>query len=146
MTSLASARRVGLLSAGRVPAAGLTAAFVALALIPLFLQDYAVGEWTFALAFGVAAVGLNILIADAGLVSLGHNAFVAFGAYATAWLVGNGGMSYLESFVLVAVMALGAAAWFNKISWGWAVAGIVGICLVFGAQQIVTWIRGMFGV
>jgi Flp pilus assembly pilin Flp len=26
------------------------------------------------------------------------------------------------------------------------VAGIVGICLVFGAQQIVTWIRGMFGV
>jgi len=43
-------------------------------------------------------------------------------------------------------MALGAAAWFNKISWGWAVARIVGICLVFGAQQIVTWIRGMFGV
>ena len=43
-------------------------------------------------------------------------------------------------------MALGVAAWFNKISWGWAVAGIVGIALVFGAPQIVTWVRGMFGV
>jgi branched-chain amino acid transport system permease protein len=111
MTNLASARRAGLLSAGRsrMPAVGLTVAFVALAMIPLFLQAYVVGEWTFALAFGVAAVGLNILIADAGLVSLGHNAFVAFGAYATAWLVGNG-MSYLESFFLVAVMAL-ALGW-----------------------------------
>jgi type IV secretion system protein VirB2 len=55
-------------------------------------------------------------------------------------------LAILTPIAVVAVMALGAAAWFNKISWGWAVAGIVGICLVFGAQQIVTWIRGMFGV
>ena len=55
-------------------------------------------------------------------------------------------LAILTPIAVVAVMALGAAAWFNKISWGWAIAGIVGICLVFGAQQIVTWIRGMFGV
>ncbi len=55
-------------------------------------------------------------------------------------------LAILTPIAVVAVMALGAAAWFNKISWGWAVAGIVGICLVFGAQQIVTWVRGMFGV
>jgi type IV secretion system protein VirB2 len=55
-------------------------------------------------------------------------------------------LAILTPIAVIAVMALGAAAWFNKISWGWAVAGIVGICLVFGAQQIVTWIRGMFGV
>jgi type IV secretion system protein VirB2 len=55
-------------------------------------------------------------------------------------------LAILTPIAVVAVMALGVAAWFNKISWGWAVAGIVGICLVFGAQQIVTWVRGMFGV
>ena len=55
-------------------------------------------------------------------------------------------LAILTPIAVVAVMALGAAAWFNKISWGWAVAGIVGIALVFGAQQIVTWVRGMFGV
>jgi type IV secretion system protein VirB2 len=55
-------------------------------------------------------------------------------------------LAILTPIAVIAVMALGAAAWFNKISWGWAVAGIVGICLVFGAPQIVTWVRGMFGV
>jgi type IV secretory pathway VirB2 component (pilin) len=43
-------------------------------------------------------------------------------------------------------MALGAAAWFNRISWGWAATGIAGIVLVFGAPQIVAWVRAMFGV
>jgi type IV secretion system protein VirB2 len=47
---------------------------------------------------------------------------------------------------VITVMALGVAAWVNKISWGWAVSGMIGICLVFGASQIVTWVRGMFGV
>ena len=55
-------------------------------------------------------------------------------------------LAILTPIAVIAVMAIGAAAWFNKISWGWAVAGVVGICLVFGAQQIVTWVRGMFGV
>jgi type IV secretion system protein VirB2 len=55
-------------------------------------------------------------------------------------------LAILTPIAVIAVMALGAAAWFNKISWGWATAGVVGICLVFGAQQIVTWVRGMFGV
>ena len=55
-------------------------------------------------------------------------------------------LAILTPIAVVAVMALGVAAWFNKISWGWAVAGIVGIALVFGAPQIVTWVRGMFGV
>ena len=45
-----------------------------------------------------------------------------------------------------AVWGVGLAAWMNRISWGWAIMGVVGIVLVFGAPQIVAWIRGMFGV
>jgi type IV secretion system protein VirB2 len=55
-------------------------------------------------------------------------------------------LTILTPIAVIAVMALGVAAWFNKISWGWAVAGVIGIVLVFGSQQIVTWVRGMFGV
>lgn len=55
-------------------------------------------------------------------------------------------LTILTPIAVIAVMALGAAAWFNKISWGWCVAGVVGIVLVFGAPQIVAWVRGMFGV
>lgn len=55
-------------------------------------------------------------------------------------------LTILTPIAVIAVMALGVAAWFNKISWGWAVAGVIGIVLVFGAPQIVAWVRTMFGV
>ena len=55
-------------------------------------------------------------------------------------------LAILTPVAVVAVMVLGAAAWMNRISWAWAITGIVGIVLVFGAPQIVAWIRGLFGV
>ena len=39
-------------------------------------------------------------------------------------------LAILTPVAVIAVMALGLAAWFNRISWGWAVAGVVGIVLV----------------
>ena len=55
-------------------------------------------------------------------------------------------LAILTPVAVIAVMALGVAAWFNRISWSWCVAGIAGIVLVFGAPQVVDWVRGMFGV
>jgi type IV secretion system protein VirB2 len=55
-------------------------------------------------------------------------------------------ITILTPLAVIGVIAVGVAAWFNKVSWGWAVAAMIGIVLVFGAQQIVAWIRGMFGV
>lgn len=55
-------------------------------------------------------------------------------------------ITILTPIAVIAVIALGVMAWFNKLSWGWLVAIILGIVLVFGAQQFVTWIRGLFGV
>jgi type IV secretion system protein VirB2 len=55
-------------------------------------------------------------------------------------------LSILTPVAVISVMALGLAALFGRISWGWAVGGIAGIVLVFGAPQIVTWVRGMFAV
>ena len=55
-------------------------------------------------------------------------------------------LTILTPVAIVAVMVLGVGAWFNRISWGWAVSGVLGIALFFGAPQLVTWIRGLFGV
>ena len=55
-------------------------------------------------------------------------------------------LAILTPVAVIAVMGLGAAAWFNRISWAWAITGVAGIVLVFGAPQIIVWIRGMFGV
>ena len=87
------------------------------------------------------------LVAGCALAALVPDWAVAGSPFTTGATAANTNiLAILTPIAVIAVMALGAAAWFNKISWGWAVAGVVGICLVFGAQQIVTWIRGMFGV
>ena len=88
-------------------------------------------------------------IIGTGLAAL----FVATEAWAQASPFSTGATTFQGSFLailtpvaVIAVMALGAAAWMNRISWAWAITGVVGIVLVFGAPQIVAWIRGMFGV
>jgi type IV secretion system protein VirB2 len=46
---------------------------------------------------------------------------------------------------VVLVMGLGIAAIAGQISWAWAIGALVGIGIVFAAQPIVTWVRGLFG-
>ena len=58
----------------------------------------------------------------------------------------NNLLTILGPIAVIAVMILGVAAWFNRISWAWMVGGIGGIVLVFGAPQVVAWVRGLFGV
>ena len=55
-------------------------------------------------------------------------------------------LAILTPVAVIAVMALGVGAWFNRISWSWATGGALGILLVFGAPQIVAWVRGLAGV
>jgi type IV secretion system protein VirB2 len=44
------------------------------------------------------------------------------------------------------IIGLAIAAAVGKVSWGWVIGAIVGIAAIFGSQQIVAWIRSMFGV
>ena len=55
-------------------------------------------------------------------------------------------LAWLTPVAIILVMVLGGMAMANRISWGWAIGAVIGIAIAFGAPQIVTWIRGMFGV
>jgi len=55
-------------------------------------------------------------------------------------------LAWLTPIAVILVMALGAMAMANRMSWGWCIGAIMGIAIAFGAPQIVTWVRGMFGV
>jgi type IV secretion system protein VirB2 len=55
-------------------------------------------------------------------------------------------LAWLTPIAIILVMALGAMAMANRLSWGWCIGAILGIAIAFGAPQIVTWVRGMFGV
>jgi type IV secretion system protein VirB2 len=55
-------------------------------------------------------------------------------------------LEWLTPVAIILVMVLGGMAMANRISWGWCIGAIFGIAIAFGAPQIVTWVRGMFGV
>lgn len=55
-------------------------------------------------------------------------------------------LAWLTPIAIILIMVLGAMAMANRISWGWCLTAILGIAIAFGAPQIVTWVRGMFGV
>ena len=55
-------------------------------------------------------------------------------------------LTIMTPVAVILVIGLGIMAMANRIAWGWVIGAIAGIALAFGAPQIVTWIRGMFGV
>jgi type IV secretion system protein VirB2 len=55
-------------------------------------------------------------------------------------------LAWLTPVAIILVMVLGGMAMANRMSWGWCLGAILGIAIGFGAPQIVTWVRGMFGV
>ena len=63
--------------------------FLIMALAPFVLSLYYVNILTEIFIFAVFAIGLNILVGQTGLVSLGHAAFFGAGAYATGIAASN---------------------------------------------------------
>jgi type IV secretion system protein VirB2 len=55
-------------------------------------------------------------------------------------------LGWLTPIAIILIMVLGGMAMANRMSWGWCLGAILGIAIAFGAPQIVTWVRGMFGV
>jgi type IV secretion system protein VirB2 len=55
-------------------------------------------------------------------------------------------LAWLTPIAVILIMVLGAMAMANRMSWGWCLGAVLGIAIAFGAPQIVTWVRGMFGV
>jgi branched-chain amino acid transport system permease protein len=67
--------------------------FATLAVIPLIAgrhADYALNLFERVMIFGIAAIGLDLIVGFGGLVSFGHAAFVGLGAYATGILAFHG--------------------------------------------------------
>ena len=55
-------------------------------------------------------------------------------------------LAWLTPIAIILVMVAGGLAMAGRVSWGWFIGLVIGIPIAFGAPQIVTWVRGMFGV
>jgi type IV secretion system protein VirB2 len=95
----------------------------------------------FGTALAVLVTGLALVAPDLALAQTTTSPFLT-GATALQSNI----LAWLTPIAVILVMVLGAMAMANRISWGWCIAAILGIAISFGSTQIVTWVRGMFGV
>ena len=136
---------------GRSPAMivlTLAGAAVMLAL-PLYVETFWLQLGLFAFAGAVAALGLSLLLGQAGQLSLGHSFFVAVGAYGYTFLAAESrtvGVSHQAglglpppvALVLAVLLAGVAGLLFSPIAarLRGIYLGIASLALVFGGQHI----------
>jgi branched-chain amino acid transport system permease protein len=77
-------QRFGLLAA---KVAVLLAAALLVAVLPRFMGEYRLAQFTYVAIYFIALLGLNILTGYNGQISLGHGAFIGVGAYTSALLI-----------------------------------------------------------
>ena len=92
------------MSAQRMRMAAWGVAVVLAVLLPFFFGSYRVGQFTQALSLGIAVLGLNLLVGYSGQISLGHGAFFALGAYASAISIDDLGVPYLLTLPLAGIV------------------------------------------
>ena len=72
--------------------------------LPTVVSSFMSSEWAQALILAIAIMGLNILVGYSGQLSLGHGAFMALGAYASAILTQRYHMDFLVTIPIAAVL------------------------------------------
>jgi type IV secretion system protein VirB2 len=88
-------------------------------------------SWTL---FAVCALAPELALAQASPFDTGANSPVSFA------------LTIATPIAVLIVIGLAIAASVGRIRWGWVIGAIIGIAAIFGAPQIVAWIRGLFGV
>ena len=72
-------------------------------------------------------------------------------AQASPWLTGANSLvanlqAWAAPIAVLAIMFLAFLAMASRLSWGAALSVMVAVVLLFGAPQVVVWVRGMFAV
>jgi branched-chain amino acid transport system permease protein len=92
------------MSSKRMRMAGWGLVIVLAVLLPFFFGSYRVGQFTQAMSLAIAVLGLNLLVGYSGQISLGHGAFFALGAYASAISIADLGVPYLLTLPLAGLV------------------------------------------
>ena len=110
-------------------AAGLVAASLAPALSP---SEFYVNVATQTLIAAIFALSLDLLVGYAGLVSLGHAAYLGVGAYLTVWLATRAGLGALPAAAAAVALTTAMAALFGLFALRATGLGFLMITLALG--------------
>ena len=85
----------------------------ALATVSMVATDFQLFRYTNIVIYALALIGMNLLVGYNGQVSLGHGAFYAIGAYATALMVVHAGAPHWLAVPLAGALCLAVGALFG---------------------------------
>jgi branched-chain amino acid transport system permease protein len=71
---------------------------------PTVISSFQTSEWSQAIILAIAIMGLNILVGYSGQLSLGHGAFMALGAYASAILAHRYKVDYMVTIPIAGLL------------------------------------------
>jgi branched-chain amino acid transport system permease protein len=112
-TSDDSARKPARAALSRGQLWGLLLLIAAACVLPFLVSNYRVFQFTLALVYAIALLGLNMLTGYNGQISLGHGAFYAIGAYTAAILMDGFGAPYWLTIPLAGAVCLVAGFLFG---------------------------------
>jgi branched-chain amino acid transport system permease protein len=110
---------------------------IALAAGSQFLSSYHISLLTTITIFSLAAMGLNMLSGNAGLISIAHAAFMGVGAFTAAWFVADLGVPLLAALILAGMITAAVGLLFGLPSL--RLTGVYLILATFAAQIILYW-------
>lgn len=122
----------------RLSRVGLAALIAGYLLAPFYLSDFWLSVLIYAGVAAVGAIGLNLLTGYTGQISLGHAAFLGFGAYVTGYLGTDLGLPLPVWLVAAAVVGglLGAVIGPLALRLRGLYLVIITLGLVFIAQHV----------
>jgi len=85
-------------------------AIAAIIAVPLFLGPFGMRVANMGMIMGLSAMALTVLIGYAGLLSLGHAAFMAIGAFTAGILAAEHGVGFIPSLLLGGLVGMAVGA------------------------------------
>jgi branched-chain amino acid transport system permease protein len=101
------------------------------------MSSYHISLLTTITIFSLAAMGLNLLSGNAGLISIAHAAFMGVGAFTAAWFVIDIGIPFLIALLIAGFITAGVGLLFGLPSL--RLTGVYLILATFAAQIIIYW-------
>lgn len=114
----------------------LAAVFVILMLLPLFLDNYALGIFVMIFFWAYVGQSWNVLTGYTGHISLGHALYIGIGAYATTFLAQNFGLTPWIGMFLAGGIAVAIALFLGFLGFRFGIRGVYFVIMTIAFAEI----------
>jgi branched-chain amino acid transport system permease protein len=114
----------------------LAAVLVILMLLPLFLDNYALGIFVMIFFWAYVGQSWNVLTGYTGHISLGHALYVGIGAYATTYLSQTFGLTPWLGMILGGMIAVAIALFLGFLGFRFGLRGVYFVIMTIAFAEL----------